>query len=74
MATKLHYRLNVNTSHRDMDVQSLELNEIGRVDFRLSNPIYFDDYKKNRDTGSFIVIDEATNSTVAAGLITGEAL
>ncbi len=73
MVTKLHYRLNVNTSHRDLNVTSLELNEIGRADFRLSSPIFFDDYKKNKDTGSFIVIDEATNATVAAGLISGEA-
>ncbi len=69
--TKLHYRLNVNTSHRDLEATTLELNEIGRVDFRLSNPIFFDEYKKNRETGSFIVIDETTNATVAAGLITG---
>ncbi len=73
MVTKLHYRLNVNTSHRDLNVTSLELNEIGRADFRLSSPIFFDDYKKNKETGSFIVIDEATNATVAAGLISGEA-
>jgi bifunctional enzyme CysN/CysC len=47
----------------------LELNDIGRVTLSLQRPIYFDDYKKNRGTGAFILIDSLTNNTVAAGMI-----
>ena len=67
----LHYRLDVNTLHRDHEAQSLSLNEIGRVSLRTTQPLFYDDYRRNRDTGSFILIDEATNTTVAAGMITG---
>jgi bifunctional enzyme CysN/CysC len=47
----------------------LELNEIGRVRLRLSGPLAVDPYASNRDTGSFILIDEATNDTVGAGMV-----
>ncbi len=47
----------------------LELNDIGRVTLSLQRPVYFDDYKKNRGTGAFILIDSLTNNTVAAGMI-----
>jgi len=67
----LHYRLDVNTLHRDHEAASLALNEIGRVSLRTTQPLFYDDYRRNRDTGSFILIDEATNTTVAAGMITG---
>ena len=65
----LHYRLDVNTLHRDEDATSLTLNEIGRVTLRVTQPLFVDDYNRNRLTGGFIFIDEATNSTVAAGMI-----
>jgi bifunctional enzyme CysN/CysC len=65
----LHYRLDVNTLHRDEDAQSLTLNEIGRVGLRVTQPLFVDDYNRNRLTGGFILIDEATNGTVAAGMI-----
>jgi bifunctional enzyme CysN/CysC len=67
----LHYRLDVNTLHRDHDAPGLALNEIGRVSMRTTVPLFYDDYRRNRDTGSFILIDEATNGTVAAGMILG---
>jgi bifunctional enzyme CysN/CysC len=67
----LDYRLDVNTLHRDEDATSLGLNEIGRIRLRTQQPLLFDAYRRNRDTGSFILIDEATNNTVAAGMITG---
>jgi bifunctional enzyme CysN/CysC len=67
----LHYRLDVNTLHRDHEVPGLELNEIGRVSMRTTVPLFYDDYRRNRDTGSFILIDETTNGTVAAGMILG---
>ncbi len=56
----LHYRLDVNTLHRDEDADSLSLNEIGRVTLRTTAPLFFDDYRRNRATGSFILVDEAT--------------
>jgi bifunctional enzyme CysN/CysC len=65
----LHYRLDVNTLHRDEAAQSLSLNEIGRVTLRTTQPLLFDEYRRNRETGSFILVDEATNNTVAAGMI-----
>ncbi len=67
----LHYRLDVNTLHRDHEATGLALNEIGRVSLRTTAPLFFDDYRRNRTTGSFILIDEATNTTVAAGMILG---
>jgi bifunctional enzyme CysN/CysC len=67
----LDYRLDVNTLHRDDTATELALNEIGRVRLRAQRPLMFDPYRRNRDTGSFILIDEATNNTVAAGMITG---
>ncbi|GAA4224949.1 hypothetical protein GCM10022254_05700 [Actinomadura meridiana] len=67
----LNYRLDVNTLHRDDQAASLELNEIGRVSLRVTQPLFVDDYGRNRLTGGFILIDEATNNTVGAGMITG---
>jgi bifunctional enzyme CysN/CysC len=65
----LQYRLDVNTLHRDETAESLGLNEIGRVTLRTTQPLFFDDYRRNRVTGSFILVDEATNDTLAAGMI-----
>jgi sulfate adenylyltransferase subunit 1 (EFTu-like GTPase family) len=65
----LHYRLDVNTLHRDQDHKELGLNEIGRVQLRTTVPLLCDPYSKNRTTGSFILIDEATGVTVGAGMI-----
>ncbi len=68
----LEYRLDINTLHRDEKATSLGLNEIGRVRLRTQKPLHFDPYRRNRDTGGFILIDDATNRTVAAGMILGE--
>ena len=68
---ELDYRLDVNTLHRDESAGELGLNEIGRIRFRTQQPLLFDAYRRSRETGSFILIDEATNNTVAAGMITG---
>jgi bifunctional enzyme CysN/CysC len=67
----LHYRLDVNTLHREHEATGLGLNEIGRVSLRTTQPLFFDDYRRNRETGSFILIDEAANTTVAAAMIVG---
>jgi bifunctional enzyme CysN/CysC len=65
----MQYRLDVNGLHRDETASTLELNEIGRVSFRCTEPLLVDDYTTNRTTGSFIVIDPATNATAGAGVI-----
>jgi sulfate adenylyltransferase subunit 1 (EFTu-like GTPase family) len=71
MVTDLQYRLDVNTLHRDESAEALTLNEIGRVSLRCTQPLFFDEYRRNRATGSFVLIDETTNATVAAGMIIG---
>ena len=68
---ELRYRFNVNTMHRDEAATELALNEIGRVGLRLSAPVLADEYRRNRATGSFILIEESTNDTVGAGMILG---
>ncbi|MGL5824743.1 MAG: sulfate adenylyltransferase subunit 1 [Nocardioides sp.] len=65
----IQYRLDVNTLHRDQDTKELGLNEIGRVQLRCTVPLLCDPYSKNRTTGSFVLIDEATGVTVGAGMI-----
>ncbi|WP_407924628.1 elongation factor 1-alpha C-terminal domain-related protein, partial [Catellatospora vulcania] len=65
----LQYRLDVNTLHRDETATQLGLNDIGRIRLRTTIPLMADEYRRNRTTGGFIIIDEATNRTVAAGMI-----
>ena len=68
LVSELNYRIDVDTLHRDA-VHTLHLNEVGRVKLTTTQPLYFDAYKLNRNTGSFILIDPFTNVTVAAGMI-----
>jgi bifunctional enzyme CysN/CysC len=70
LVTDLRYRLDVNTLHRDESAGWLGLNEIGRVRLRVTRPLFADDYGRNRMTGGFVLIDEARNATVGAGMIT----
>lgn len=65
----LDYRLDVNTLHRDKDAEELKLNELGRVSLRAQVPLMLDEFSHNDATGSFILIDQATNGTVAAGMV-----
>jgi len=67
----LHYRLDVNTLHRDETTGSLGMNDLGRVSLRVTAPLFVDEYRRNRTTGSFILVDEGTNETVGAGMILG---
>ena len=69
----LQYRLDVNTLHRDESAEHLALNDIGRVTLRTTQPLFFDEYRRNRSTGSFILVDEVTMATVGAGMIIGPA-
>ncbi len=70
--TSLEYRVNINTLEHEA-AQSLEMNEIGFATVETARPLVIDSYRSNRLTGSFILIDPATNATVAAGLIAGAA-
>ncbi len=65
----VRYRIDVETLRRDASATTLELNDLARVHLELSSPLVFDSYRRNRVTGSLIMIDEATNETVAAGVI-----
>jgi len=65
----LQYRLDINDLHRDEKATSLGLNEIGRLTLRVTHPLFIDEYRRNRQTGSFILIDESTGATAAAGMV-----
>ena len=69
MLKLIHYRLDINTLHREEDCQDLGMNDILKVTMRSTKPLLVDSYRKNRLTGSLILIDESTNETVAAGMI-----
>jgi bifunctional enzyme CysN/CysC len=73
MVIDLLHRIDVDTLHRDDAARQLELNEIGRLTIQTAAPLAFDQYRRNRQTGSFVLIDEATNDTVAAGMLLGKA-
>ncbi|MBN1863372.1 MAG: sulfate adenylyltransferase subunit CysN [Victivallales bacterium] len=64
----IRYRVDVGTLSR-RQAEALELNDIGRVVLTANRPIFFDAYSRNRDTGSFILIDPVSNATSAAGMI-----
>ena len=63
------YKLDINTLSRDLEDKELNMNDIGRVKLRITKPLFIDSYRKNRVTGSIILIDEGSNNTVAAGMI-----
>ncbi|MEO9184907.1 MAG: sulfate adenylyltransferase, partial [Kofleriaceae bacterium] len=62
------YRLDVTTGEQ-LPAAQLGLNDLGRVRLRTTTPVIFDPYARNRTTGSFILVDEVTNTTVAAGML-----
>jgi len=69
MVKELKYKIDINTLHRIEGIQEIVMNEIARISIRTSKPIFYDSYKKNRQTGSIIIIDEQTNETIGAGMI-----
>ncbi|MCA9289927.1 MAG: bifunctional sulfate adenylyltransferase subunit 1/adenylylsulfate kinase, partial [Phycisphaerales bacterium] len=71
MVKDFRYRLNIHTLRRETDATQLGLNEIGRVSLRTTAPLLYDEYRRCRSTGSFILTDESTNNTVGLGLIIG---
>ncbi len=66
---KIHYKMDVNTLHRIQDDTEIGMNDIGRISLRTTQPLFFDKYQLNRNTGSVIIIDEATHETLGAGMI-----
>jgi sulfate adenylyltransferase large subunit len=72
VVTGIQYRLDVNTGHREQGAASLGLNDIGRISLRTTAPIFYDEYRRNRATGSFLLVDESTNATVGAGMLLSE--
>lgn len=66
---EVNYKVNINTLHKVEDDKDFKLNDIGRITLRTSAPLIYDSYRKNRTTGSFILIDPQTNETIAAGMI-----
>jgi sulfate adenylyltransferase subunit 1 len=69
MVKEIQYKLDINTLHRLKDDKNIEMNDIARIQLRTTKPLFVDSYSRNRMTGSFVLIDEATNNTVAAGMI-----
>lgn len=67
--SEVKYKVNINTLHKVEDDREFTMNDIGRISIRTSAPLFFDDYRRNRITGSFILIEPQTNETVAAGMI-----
>ncbi|MBK6876256.1 MAG: sulfate adenylyltransferase subunit CysN [Ignavibacteria bacterium] len=63
------YKIDINTLHRMEDDKDIRMNDIARVNLRVTNPLFYDSYSRNRNTGSLILIDEGTKETVAAGMI-----
>ncbi len=66
---EIQYKLDINTLHRLENAEQLVMNDIARVKIRTAQPLFVDSYRKNRITGSVIIVDEGTNETVAAGMI-----
>jgi sulfate adenylyltransferase subunit 1 len=69
MVKELKYKVDINTLHRVEGIDKIKMNDIARISIRTSKPLFYDAYKKNRQTGSVIIIDEQTNRTIGAGMI-----
>ena len=69
LVQEIRYKLDVTTLHRNTDRSPLHMNDLARVTLTTASPLHFDSYRKNRQTGSLILVDETANTTVAAGMI-----
>jgi len=69
IVTDVLYKVNISTLEKTVESKEFALNDIGCIRIRCAAPIFFDPYSKNRTTGSFVLVDEQTNNTVAAGMI-----
>jgi len=68
---KIQYKLNISNLFQDEEDKSVRMNDIARITIRTTQPLFFDPYSRNRITGSLVLVDEATNETVGAGMIVG---
>jgi sulfate adenylyltransferase subunit 1 len=66
---EIRYKVDINTLHRNEKDKEVGMNDIARIAIKTTVPLYYDPYRKNRHTGSVILIDESTNETVGAGMI-----
>jgi len=69
MIKNIVYKVNVNTLNKDYEDKTVAMNDIAKISIKTTVPLFYDPYRKNRNTGSIIIIDEGTNETVAAGMI-----
>ena len=69
LVKEVRYKVNINTLHKMEDDPEIGLNDIARIHIRTTQPLFFDEYRRNRQTGSIVLIDEFTHNTVAAGMI-----
>ena len=69
MIKEIKYKIEINTLHRQEGIEEIKMNDIARISIRTSKPLFYDTYKRNRQTGSLIIIDEQTNETIGAGII-----
>jgi sulfate adenylyltransferase subunit 1 len=69
MVNNIRYKVDMGTLHRIENDKKVNMNDIGRMSLRTQSPVFYDSYRKNRITGSVILVDESTNETVAAGMI-----
>ena len=65
----IRYKVDVNSLRKMEAVENFQMNDIGRVSLRISQPVFYDTYQRNRNTGSFILVDPFTNETLAAGML-----
>jgi sulfate adenylyltransferase subunit 1 len=66
---EIRYKMDINTLHRNVEDQDIRMNDIARIVVRSTKPLFVDSYRKNRITGSILLVDEATHETVGAGMI-----
>jgi sulfate adenylyltransferase subunit 1 len=65
----LRYQVDIETLHKREGVPTLGMNDIGRISLRAATPVFHDSYRRNRLTGSFVLVDPGTHETVAAGMV-----
>ncbi len=69
LVKEVNYKMDINTLEKNYDDLEVNMNDVARISIRTTKPLFYDSYSRNRTTGSLIIIDEATNETVAAGMI-----
>jgi sulfate adenylyltransferase subunit 1 len=69
IVSEIRYKVDVNTLHKVEDVDGLDMNDIGRISLRVSQPVFHDTYRRNRNTGSFILVDPFSNETLGSGML-----